>query len=382
MPRLYRVIGIAAISAIGLLLSYFGWWMVAVPLAAVAALSLERLMQQYWQRQPVEDVSQASDVNKIFSSAFLPFRQELPQALKECSHSLKDVCSVQQDAVGTLSQAFSELNTLMHQQNELIRRLTHEGNEANDASYGQSMKKFAEQTSKTLDRFINTTIDMSASSMGLLEKVGRISKTMPVVVKALKDIDQISSQTNLLALNAAIEAARAGEAGRGFAVVADEVRALSNRSAGFSDSIQQQLKDIHKKIDDLHKEVGTVAAQDVSYIIEAKSGLDSALTQIIAKSLSDEKTTRSLGQVAEELEQVLHRTVRGLQFDDINRQNLQFTIEALDNLDAELQTIEVDKMDQAASVLHDQAERLRSRRLKSHNPVSAINMSAGEAELF
>ena len=103
--------------------------------------------------------------------------------------------------------------------------------------------------------------------MDLVGKVGSINSLMPSVIKALKDIDQIASQTNLLALNAAIGAARAGEAGRGFAVVADEVRALSNRSAGFSDQIQKMLKDIENQGKDLTGDIGSVASQDLNYVM-------------------------------------------------------------------------------------------------------------------
>lgn len=310
--------------------------------------------------------------------------REFTPALSECQKNLDDVVAVQDDAVAILGQAFVKLDQLMKEQNQLIHELTHSNTNSHDstANYSEQMREFAQGTSQTLDRFINTTVDMSASSMDLLEKVSRISDTMPTAMKALKDIDQIASQTNLLALNAAIEAARAGEAGRGFAVVADEVRALSNRSAGFSESIQQQLKSIHQQVEGLHRDVGAVAAQDVSYIIEAKSGLDKALKRIVAKSEADGQIMQRLEQSAAELEQAVHTTVRGLQFSDINRQNLQFTGRMLADLSQQLDGLSPELAQQVREAVQDYIQRIQQRRSEFRNPVSQVNMDTGDAELF
>ncbi|WP_229702296.1 methyl-accepting chemotaxis protein [Bowmanella pacifica] len=218
--------------------------------------------------------------------------------------------------------------------------------------------------------------------MDLLEKVNKIYDAMPQVMKALKDIDEIASQTNLLALNAAIEAARAGDAGRGFAVVADEVRALSTRSAQFSEAIQKQLTTISTQIEALTEDVGKVASQDVSYVIEAKKEIQTALDMIVTKADEDNLTTKSLDGIAHELEEALHNAIRGLQFDDINGQNLQFNASLLKFTHEHLRDLDEADLSTLASELHSYLDKTRVNRQTHKNPVSSTTIQAGEVELF
>jgi methyl-accepting chemotaxis protein len=197
---------------------------------------------------------------------------------------------------------------------------------------------------------------MSAASMDLVNKVDKVNNAVPDIMKALKDIDQIASQTNLLALNAAIEAARAGDAGRGFAVVADEVRALSNRSAGFSDQIQQKLRDIALQIQSLSVDIGIVASQDVTYVMASKKEVQAAFAQSINQS------------------------IRGLQFGDINAQHLQFVHDDLANIQQSLLKITDDN--QLVSEIENARLLLSKHTERRANPVSANSVNAGEAELF
>ena len=308
--------------------------------------------------------------------------QTSTEVLSDCESSLNNIISTHNDAVDTLSSSFVGLRGLVDQQSNTILQLIKADSDS-DELYSDRMRSFAERTGVTLDRFIQSTVDMSAGIMEILEQITAINDTVPSVIQALKDIDGIAAQTNLLALNAAIEAARAGEHGRGFAVVADEVRSLSNRSAQFSESIQTQINSINEKISSLSERIGILAAYDVSYVIEAKKDINQALERIIVKAEHDQTITSGLQTLSVELDTALGDATRSLQFGDINRQYIEYTIGTVNLLNSNLTALLDDEQRQA--ILQDPEQfkqKVQSEWAALHNPVSSSSVDAGDIELF
>lgn len=382
----YFVVGMATVVA--LLLAHFVSGVVGVITLAATVLAYEYLSPAQKRSQAMErelDSSpQKSDV-QIFEAAapaLNSITQTSTEVLADCESSLANIISTHNDAVDTLSSSFIGLRGLVDEQSNTILQLI-KADSGSDELYSDQMRSFAERTGVTLDRFIQSTIDMSAGIMEILEQITTINDTVPSVIKALKDIDSIAAQTNLLALNAAIEAARAGEHGRGFAVVADEVRSLSNRSAQFSESIQTQISSINDKISSLSERIGVLAAYDVSYVIEAKKDINQALERIIVKAEQDQTTTSGLQSMSVELTKTLDDATRSLQFGDINRQYIEYTIGTITLLNMNLADLLDDTQRQA--FLNDPEQfqqKVKSDWAALRNPVSSSSVEAGEIELF
>ncbi len=187
----------------------------------------------------------------------------------------------------------------------------------------RSSEKVILETATLMDSLADGALKTSE----IVQNLGRSSDKIEEIVDT---IEEIADQTNLLALNAAIEAARAGEHGRGFAVVADEVRGLAERTAMATKEISVMIKDIQGQTKNV---VGTMAGeaekvrlgaieseksgQAVSDILNLVSQLDDKVAQIATaaeqQSVTTREVTMSLQQISDAVNTAADQAKSGIQ---------------------------------------------------------------------
>ena len=184
----------------------------------------------------------------------------------------------------------------------------------------------------TLERYISERV---ATAQEDRERIGHVVKEARSLGTLVELIKHISGQTNLLALNAAIEAARAGEAGRGFAVVADEVRKLSGQTdkavGQISQGIQTVANSIEKQFQDRLARDNTAAeSQSLENFAVQLDELGKSYREVTEHEAAVVATiTDSSRQLAE----MFMSALASVQFQDVTRQQIEQVIDALNRLD-------------------------------------------------
>ncbi|WP_428908214.1 methyl-accepting chemotaxis protein [Niallia sp. Krafla_26] len=128
----------------------------------------------------------------------------------------------------------------------------------------------SDEVGEIINQFLEVASQLNDDSVVLQNKAEDINKKFQKTNQILDSIKSISSQTRLIGLNAAIEAARIGDVGRGFGVVADEIRKLSGNSNDASIEIEKTLNELHKDLENITKEVASINDTVIKQLEKAK----------------------------------------------------------------------------------------------------------------
>ena len=238
---------------------------------------------------------------------------------------------------------------------------------------------------ENLSDLVNKIVIVSEQAVTMMYALEDLQGNVKSAESCVKEIRDLTNRTNMLALNAKIESARAGSAGAGFSVVADEVRTLSTSIASVSDRINEQMTAVSQGVQRGYTTLQEVATMDMSENILAKERIEKLMESVVRQSNEFGQTIQNTASQSQEISSTIGSMITGMQFQDRTAQRLELikeTLKFLSDLSNEQEgrtreafpdlgeaVVDADRIMQAVSQLHlgEMRERFIKNALEGNN---------------
>lgn len=320
----------------------------------------------------------------------------IEQEVKVVEDELLQVKHLVAEAIDTLNNSFSGLHEQTQAEYRLVLSLLENLGGGTQSDDTMSVQKFSVEIKGVLQYLIDLLINASERSTQTVDKIDEMVGQIEAIFLLLEDVKGIADQTNLLALNAAIEAARAGEAGRGFAVVADEVRKLSLNSNVLNEQIRKQAEQAKVTVDQVRSIVSETASKDMEQAVSSKNKVGTMLGDLEEMNSGISDKLGDVSGMISEIERSVSDAVRSLQFEDIVRQLVEQVMNHLQNLErfskeisdfiaenkanpAQSEEEYKERVAEFRQTIHEKRQEIESSRMSR---VNTGTMDEGDIELF
>ncbi|SGZ05851.1 methyl-accepting chemotaxis protein [Moritella viscosa] len=326
-------------------------------------------------------------------------QEEIPPCIDELKDDLNKTQQINSESFITLNSAFYQLLRMSAEQSASLHKvlfsiskdkaLALTGKEYYDPD-AIDLKTFIESTHQFLNICSDLMMETTAQSNDAVNKIAVMESQMNNINGLVDNAQKIARQTNLLSLNAAIEAARAGEMGRGFTVVAQEIRLLSDTSNKFNEDIRGEVTQAMTTFVEAKSMVESLAKDNAEKSSQTQSRLHLELIKFAELEESLEMNLDNLMSLSVDTKACVNDSVRSLQVEDIISQLSEHSVLQAENMKqvlfacSELLSAEknVDQ-DTFVNKLKVAAEQLKQQSLQVQNKtISTGSMNEGEIELF